>query len=93
MCNCSLIVTDSGGIQEETTYLAKPCITLRDSTERPITVTEGSNYLLPEYNSGNVMSLVDEILAGKTKSSKIPALWDGKAAFRIKEILREKLTS
>lgn len=81
-----LLLTDSGGIQEETTYLGIPCITLRKTTERPITVQEGTNYLVGDnYNLAN--EIVSDIISGKAKKGKIPELWDGKAAERIVEIL------
>jgi UDP-N-acetylglucosamine 2-epimerase (non-hydrolysing) len=88
--NASLVVTDSGGIQEETTYLQVPCITLRENTERPVTVEEGTNYLLKNADHESVASLAAEIFAGNCKKGKIPAGWDGKAAERIVAILREK---
>ncbi|MFK7932668.1 MAG: non-hydrolyzing UDP-N-acetylglucosamine 2-epimerase, partial [Saprospiraceae bacterium] len=79
MKNATLVITDSGGIQEETTYLQIPCITLRDSTERPITVTLGTNHLVPNLDVQKTEQIVLDILAGKTKSASIPPLWDGKA--------------
>jgi UDP-N-acetylglucosamine 2-epimerase (non-hydrolysing) len=76
------VITDSGGIQEETTYLGVPCFTLRDNTERPVTVELGTNTLLglaPER-----MSEVPELLAGaRTRETRVPPLWDGHAAERI----------
>ncbi len=80
------VLTDSGGIQEETTYLNLPCLTLRPNTERPITVTEGTNELV---NMRNIEEKVGLILSGSWKQGKTPELWDGKVAERIvKEILR-----
>jgi len=80
--NASLIITDSGGIQEESTYLGVPCVTLRNNTERPITVEKGTNYL-----AGTDMTAADriisEVLDGKFKKGSIPELWDGRAAERI----------
>lgn len=80
--NSLCVITDSGGIQEETTYLKIPCITLRESTERPITVDIGTNYLV-----GNDLNLCKEIfnniLDGNIKKSRTPDLWDGKASERI----------
>ncbi len=90
MENAALIVTDSGGIQEETTYLQVPCLTFRDSTERPSTVEIGTNQLLADLNPVTVYSKVEEILSGKSKKGAIPPLWDGHAAERIAVIL-EKL--
>jgi len=81
-----LIVTDSGGIQEESTYYGVQCITLRDSTERPITVEIGTNRLIgTDLSKAENASL--EILNGKLKEGRIPELWDGKAAERITEVL------
>jgi len=80
--NAELILTDSGGIQEESTYLGVQCITLRTSTERPITVEIGTNQLLgTDLDKAKVAAL--EVLGGKIKEGKIPDLWDGKAAERI----------
>jgi len=80
--NAELILTDSGGIQEESTYLQVQCITLRDSTERPVTVDLGTNQLL-----GNNLDLAEqnaiEVLNGKLKKGKVPELWDGHASERI----------
>lgn len=90
MRHCCAVITDSGGIQEETTYLGIPCITLRNNTERPVTVASGTNYLLPDYDPAKVCRLVGKILKGHTKKGAIPPLWDGNAAERIVEILREK---
>ena len=92
MENAAVVVTDSGGIQEETTFLQVPCITLRDSTERPITIQLGTNQLIPTLDSEIIFSKVKEILEGKIKKGAIPPLWDGKAAERITEILIEKLS-
>lgn len=86
MSSSRFVVTDSGGVQEETTYLGIPCFTLRDSTERPITVTLGTNTLLgarPEALPGRIRAL----LRGGGKRGRRPALWDGHAAERIAEIL------
>jgi UDP-N-acetylglucosamine 2-epimerase (non-hydrolysing) len=83
-----LVLTDSGGLQEETTGLGVPCLTLREETERPITVSEGTNTLV----GGEVRSIVaevQEVIAGRGKSGRIPALWDGKAAERAAAALRE----
>ena len=83
----SLVITDSGGIQEETTFLGVPCLTVRDTTERPITITKGSNKLI-----GNSYSnIVNEAkIAMKLDRNKvvIPPLWDGKASNRISEIIK-----
>ena len=77
-----LVLTDSGGIQEETTVLNIPCVTLRENTERPVTVTEGSNYLIGT-NPEKILETVGQILDGKGKVSSIPKLWDGKTGSRI----------
>jgi len=87
MDNAALIITDSGGIQEETTYLQVPCLTFRDTTERPVTVELGTNQLLQDLNPGTVHEKLLEILEGKAKKGIVPPLWDGKAAERIAEIL------
>jgi UDP-N-acetylglucosamine 2-epimerase (non-hydrolysing) len=83
MSNATAILTDSGGIQEETTYLGVPCLTFRDSTERPITVTMGTNQLLSDLDPKKTYAALVEILAGQVKKGSIPPLWDGKAAERI----------
>ncbi len=75
-----LIITDSGGLQEETTYLNIPCLTLRPNTERPVTITQGTNRLAVPKDVGR---LVDEILAGNWPDGVKPALWDGRTAPRI----------
>jgi len=85
-----LLLTDSGGIQEETTYLRVPCITLRESTERPVTVDEGTNYLIGT-DTGKIIETVFMILEGKGKEAKIPELWDGNSGKRIVEILIKEL--
>ena len=87
MTHSKAILTDSGGIQEETTYLGIPCLTFRDSTERPITVTLGTNQLLAELNPKITFAALEEILAGHHKKGQIPPLWDGHAAERIAENL------
>jgi UDP-N-acetylglucosamine 2-epimerase (non-hydrolysing) len=89
MSNATAILTDSGGIQEETTYLGVPCLTFRDSTERPITVTLGTNQLLSDLDPKKTYAALVEILAGNVKKGSIPPLWDGKAAERIATQLAE----
>jgi UDP-N-acetylglucosamine 2-epimerase (non-hydrolysing) len=85
--NCAAVITDSGGVQEETTYLGIPCFTLRENTERPVTVTEGSNQLVkPE----NLLARLNDSLGAATCSGHRPALWDGSAATRAVQRLRER---
>lgn len=81
-----LVLTDSGGVQEETTYLQIPCITMRHNTERPVTVDVGSNVLVGP-NPDKIRKAAEEILAGKGKKGEIPRLWDGNTAGRITEII------
>jgi UDP-N-acetylglucosamine 2-epimerase (non-hydrolysing) len=82
--NSRLIITDSGGVQEETTFLKIPCITLRPNTERPVTVTLGTNQLCrPEALCG----MVDSILKGLFKKGSVPELWDGRTAVRIADLI------
>jgi len=88
--NAELIVTDSGGIQEESTFLGIQCITVRDNTERPITVDVGTNQLIGT-NLIDVESAAFQVLNGNKKAGRIPELWDGKAAERICDIIAEKL--
>jgi UDP-N-acetylglucosamine 2-epimerase (non-hydrolysing) len=90
MSEASLVLTDSGGIQEETTALGVPCLTLRDNTERPVTVDEGTNVLVGT-NPDTILREARTILAGKGKNGRVPALWDGRAAERIVEILLDRL--
>jgi UDP-N-acetylglucosamine 2-epimerase (non-hydrolysing) len=87
--NATVVVTDSGGIQEETTYLGVPCLTVRENTERPVTVTEGTNILVGQ-NMDALKAEISKILNGYPKNGKIPALWDGKAGERIAKILVEQ---
>ena len=85
-----LVLTDSGGIQEETTALGVPCVTLRENTERPITVEQGTNTVVgssPEH----ILAAVDDILRTGGKAGRVPELWDGRASQRITAVLREWL--
>ncbi|MFH1215524.1 MAG: UDP-N-acetylglucosamine 2-epimerase (non-hydrolyzing) [Pseudomonadota bacterium] len=87
--NATLVITDSGGIQEETTFLKIPCVTLRENTERPVTVKEGSNYLIGTKGS-DVLETISLILSGQGKISQIPQYWDGMAGDRIISILAKE---
>jgi UDP-N-acetylglucosamine 2-epimerase (non-hydrolysing) len=87
MEGATLVITDSGGIQEETTYLKTPCLTFRQSTERPSTVELGSNTLLADLNPQTVHEHLVGVLEGRGKKGVIPPLWDGRAAERIADIL------
>jgi UDP-N-acetylglucosamine 2-epimerase (non-hydrolysing) len=82
MANARLVVTDSGGIQEETTALAVPCLTMRENTERPITVEQGTNTLVGR-DVAKIVTCVEEILQSGGKRGRVPELWDGHAAPRI----------
>lgn len=88
--DAAVVLTDSGGIQEETTALGIPCLTLRENTERPITVSEGSNILVGTDPS-RIQSETRRILSGHGKTGSRPELWDGKAAQRIAAILAAAL--
>jgi len=90
--NAELVITDSGGIQEETTYLGVQCITVRDNTERPVTIEVGTNWLIGT-DLGKIESTAFEVLKGEAKKGKIPELWDGMAAERIAKILSKLLFS
>jgi len=85
--NARLALTDSGGLQEETTALGVPCLTLRENTERPITIEQGSNRLVGS-NPGRIVGAVREILSGGVSyAARAPELWDGHTADRIVEAL------
>ena len=86
IANCLLVITDSGGIQEETTFKQVPCITLRDNTERPSTTDIGSNKLM-SFEVEAVMTEVNSVKEGRFKKGGIPPFWDGKATERIVEIV------
>ena len=86
MKNSKAALTDSGGIQEETTYLGIPCITMRDNTERPITAELGTN-VVAGRNVDYIRKLIGKVIEGEWKEHRLPPLWDGKAANRIVEIL------
>lgn len=82
----AVVITDSGGIQEETTYLGVPCLTLRRNTERPITTEFGTNILIGE-DTIRLRAELAKILAGNAKSGTIPPLWDGRASERIADVI------
>lgn len=84
--NAKVVITDSGGIQEETTYLGVPCLTIRENTERPSTITMGSNVLIGQ-DMARLETEVHNILKGQSKPSQVPPLWDGKAGERIADIM------
>ena len=92
MASATMVLTDSGGLQEETTALGVPCLTVRDNTERPITVEQGTNTLVGR-NRGAILDAVSEILAGRGKRGRVPELWDGRAAQRIAADLTRWLDS
>jgi UDP-N-acetylglucosamine 2-epimerase (non-hydrolysing) len=89
MQGAKLVLTDSGGIQEETTALQVPCLTLRNSTERPITIDQGSNTLVG-CDPAEIRRHALAIASGRGKKGRVPELWDGKAAQRIAAILRDR---
>ena len=84
--NAAVVVTDSGGIQEETTFLGVPCLTVRENTERPVTVQIGTNILVGQ-NMEQLKMEVYRILDGKAKKGSVPPLWDGKANERIVDVI------
>jgi UDP-N-acetylglucosamine 2-epimerase (non-hydrolysing) len=88
--NCKLVITDSGGIQEETTYLGIPCLTLRPNTERPITVTQGTNQLC---NLENAEDYFNRVMQNKGQERRIPEFWDGHTASRVVESIRKFLSA
>jgi UDP-N-acetylglucosamine 2-epimerase (non-hydrolysing) len=86
MANAHLVLTDSGGIQEDTTILGVPCLTLRENTERPVTVMEGTNVIVgrdPQRIVAETLVVLDE----KGKAGRVPELWDGRAAERVVGVL------
>jgi len=90
MSNAKLVLTDSGGIQEETTILAIPCVTIRNNTERPITVTHGTNRLVGTTRDGIINGSL-EALRDHSPTARVPPFWDGKAAERIVNILSNSM--
>lgn len=87
MSRAVLVATDSGGIQEETTALGVPCLTLRQTTERPVTVTEGTNTVVG-LDAARIGREVDAVLAGRGKKGRVPEGWDGRAGERVADALR-----
>jgi UDP-N-acetylglucosamine 2-epimerase (non-hydrolysing) len=90
MADARLVLTDSGGIQEETTVLGVPCLTLRDNTERPITTTVGTNVLVGS-DPPRIRAAARRVLAGESRRGGVPDLWDGLAAKRIVDLLERDL--
>jgi len=90
--DAAVVLTDSGGLQEETTALGVPCVTMRESTERPVTVDEGSN-VLAGTDPERVLAACREALAGRAKAGRRPALWDGQSSQRIVEALAARLAA
>ncbi len=89
--DAAFVLTDSGGLQEETTAIGVPCLTVRENTERPITITEGTNELVGTSEK-NILEAFSKILNNEWKRGKCPKLWDGKASNRIVDILAKKLS-
>ena len=87
MANARLVLTDSGGIQEETTFLGVPCLTLRENTERPVTITHGTNQLVGTRAQGIIAGAEQVLANGAARPPQSPPLWDGHAAERIVEVL------
>ena len=90
IANCSFILTDSGGIQEESTFRQVPCLTLRPNTERPITITLGTNKLI-KFDLETIKLEIASIEKGSFKKGSIPPMWDGKATERILQIINTEL--
>jgi UDP-N-acetylglucosamine 2-epimerase (non-hydrolysing) len=84
--HATVVITDSGGIQEETTYLGVPCLTVRENTERPVTTTIGSNVLVGR-DTAKLASELERVLTRKRTETGIPPLWDGHAAERIAKVI------
>jgi UDP-N-acetylglucosamine 2-epimerase (non-hydrolysing) len=87
MSNAGIVLTDSGGLQEETTILQVPCLTLRHNTERPVTITQGTN-IMTGPDKQRMIEAVRRIVDGDWKAGGPPEYWDGHAAQRIVEIIR-----
>ena len=90
MKHAKLVMTDSGGIQEETTFMKIPCLTMRENTERPVTIDVGTNTLC-RLDSDIILNSINKIIKGKYKKGRIPKYWDGKSAEKIVNILLKKI--
>jgi UDP-N-acetylglucosamine 2-epimerase (non-hydrolysing) len=88
--SAAVVITDSGGIQEETTFLGVPCLTIRKNTERPITVKMGTSIVVGQ-DMERLKAEVYHILAGNGKKGSVPPLWDGKASERIADVVAGRL--
>jgi UDP-N-acetylglucosamine 2-epimerase (non-hydrolysing) len=88
MADSAIVLTDSGGIQEETTILNVPCLTLRENTERPVTISEGTNRLV-DPNAESIVTAYREHLSQQSSTARRPRFWDGKAAERIARIFTD----
>jgi len=86
MSNSKFVITDSGGIQEETTVLGVPCITMRNNTERPVTAVQGTNILV-STDKNRIIKAADKLIKGTSFKAKVPRFWDGKASKRIVEVI------
>ena len=89
MTKARLVLTDSGGLQEETTALGVPCITLRENTERPITVDNGTNTIVGT-DPARIIACFDDVMENGGKAGRVPELWDGRAAERIADVIRQQ---
>jgi len=92
MGNARVVITDSGGIQEETTVLGVPCLTLRENTERPATIECGTNRLIGTDPQA-MLAAARQIATGYKSSGRLPELWDGHAAERVVQVLKTKLST
>jgi UDP-N-acetylglucosamine 2-epimerase (non-hydrolysing) len=92
MADARLVLTDSGGIQEETTVLNVPCLTLRDNTERPVTIEVGTNQLVGT-DPARALTAAIELLEGADRPARVPELWDGQASARIVTILARQMAA
>ena len=88
LASSAVALVDSGGIQEETTVLGVPCLTMRESTERPVTVTQGTNRLTG-IATARIVEEAGRVLDGEAPKGRIPDLWDGRSAERLVEHLRQ----